>query len=249
MTGAALTYMLAAVAGLALGSYAVTAGLRMARGEQSATGRSRCDACGAGLTAIETLPLLSYLSLRGACRRCGAPIDRLHLVGEIGGLIVLVSAVWAASSPRAAAMTVMGLALIAAAAVDLRTFRLPNVLTLVVGICGLALAAERGASGLLVGAVAAALAGGLLTILRAVSRRPDGEVALGLGDVKLVAALALWLGAATPLMVAAASVLGLAAAPWLRGADRRMPFGPMIAASGWTLGVLVERGWWSPWPP
>jgi leader peptidase (prepilin peptidase)/N-methyltransferase len=224
----------------------VTAGLRLARGEQTTAGRSHCDACGAGLAALETLPVVSYISLRGGCRRCGARIDPLHLAGEFAGLLIVIAAVWAAPPVRALAVAAMGLALLAAAAIDLRARRLPDFLTSAVALCALALSATRGPASLAAGAVAAVLIAGVMLLVRAASRRRSGEVGLGLGDVKLMAALALWLGTATPLMVAAASALGLLAAPFWRGADRRIPFGPMIGVAGWTLGLLVERGW-SPW--
>jgi leader peptidase (prepilin peptidase)/N-methyltransferase len=235
-----------AVPGLALGSYAVTAGVRMSRGEGSSRGRSRCDACGAQLGLLQTVPIASYIGLRGACRHCGARIDPLHLVGEVGGAAIVVSAFAVAEPLRATALSALGLALLAASVVDGRIRRLPDILTGFAAVAALALAASDGVERALLGLAAAAIATAILSLLRWTGERTRGEAGLGWGDVKLIAALALWLGAATPMMVLVASVLGLIAAPWLRGPDRRLPFGPAIALAGWAVGLCLEAEW-TPW--
>ena len=47
--------------------------------------RSRCPACSMPLSARDTLPVLSFVLLRGRCRGCGSPIPAQHLLGEIAG--------------------------------------------------------------------------------------------------------------------------------------------------------------------
>jgi leader peptidase (prepilin peptidase)/N-methyltransferase len=90
---------------------------------------------------------------------------------------------------------------------------------------------------------AAALTAAILLPLRKVFVRRMGDPGLGLGDVKLVAALALWLGPATPTMAVLACVLGLAVAVWRRvPRGQAMALGPMIAVAGMTVGMLAERG-------
>jgi leader peptidase (prepilin peptidase)/N-methyltransferase len=75
------------------------------------------------------------------------------------------------------------------------------------------------------------------------ARRLDGEPGLGLGDAKLVAALALWLGSATAYMILLATLLGLTVAVLGRAGPRQpLAFGPMIAAAGWAVGVAKESG-------
>lgn len=240
---------LAGLAGLAVGSYATTAAMRWARGEDHVRGWSHCDACGDRLGLSRTVPLLSYVAQRGACAACRAPIPWLHPVGELVGAVIALGAVaLALSGPawRAAPLVALGLALLADAVIDLRLRRLPDALTAVVAIAGIVLAAGRGTSALAAGVLAAAISTGLLLIVRSLSARRTGDPGLGLGDVKLVAALALWLGAATALMVGLAAVLGLATAAATRGGDPRRPFGPALAVSGWGLGLALELGW-TPW--
>lgn len=240
-----LPAVMAAVAGAAVGSGVGTAALRATRGVDFVWGRSRCDGCGRTLGALQTLPMVSFAVARGACPACGARIDPVHPVAEAAGALagaalVLGAAAW----PAAMAMGVMGAVLLASAVIDWRTRRLPDLLTVMVAVAGAYLAALRGPEALMAGSVAAAVAGAVLLAVRHVLSRARGRQALGLGDVKLVCALALWLGVQTPLMVAAASILALGAWAIRPPADGRIPFGPMIAAAGWTIGFAMEVGLW-----
>jgi leader peptidase (prepilin peptidase) / N-methyltransferase len=237
------TLLLAGASGLALGSYAVTTGLRLAMPGTAHGVRSRCDTCGETLDFASTVPVASYVWLRGACSHCGSQIDPIHLGGEVAGALVLLSAPWEQSIQRALIISAIGLLLIAAAASDLKSLRLPDPVTLSVATGSLLLAVLAGPEQLLKGVCAAGLVGLSLWIVRALSRRAASSHGLGFGDVKLAAALALWLGAATPLMILVSSLLGLAAAPFLRDGRGRLPFGPMIAIAGWSIGIAAERGW------
>jgi len=244
MTPTATTLGLAGVAGLALGSFAVTAGVRLSRGESPFIGRSHCDACGRTLGFAQTVPLLSYAGLRGACAGCRARIDPVHFAGELAGAGVIAASLFAGDALRSLLLAGLGLGLIAASAVDAKVRRLPDVLTVPIAALGLALAALQGWSALFAGGVAAAVAAALLLALRGVSRRLRGDPGLGLGDVKLVAALALWLGTATPWLVAGASLAGLGLMAVARPADGRLPFGPSLALAAWVVGIAREAGAW-----
>lgn len=241
-----LALALAGLSGLALGSYSVTAGLRFCRAETSSVGRSHCDTCGVSLGFAQTVPVVSYLGLRGTCAHCGDPIDPAHLVGEIGGALVLVTAFWVAPPTRAVLMAILGLALVAAATVDAKTKRLPDVFTLIAGAASIGLSLMDGAGKVEAGLIAAGIASSILMLLRWITQATRRDPGLGLGDVKLIAALALWLGPATPAMVVVAAVIGLISVPFARGTDGRLPFGPMIALAAWTVGVANEWGW-RPW--
>jgi leader peptidase (prepilin peptidase)/N-methyltransferase len=229
--------------GLVMGSYAVTAGIRHSRGEQSALGRSHCDHCAQILHSAHTVPVFSYVGLRGHCHACKGRIDPAHLIGECAAGLAFASAAMATTLPRAMLIGVLSLALIAASAVDLKVRRLPNNLTLVIaGLCT-ALATTHSINDLQIGLIAAAVMGLLLGALRWLSLRL-GKDGLGLGDVKLIAALAIWLGAATPWMIALSAVLGLLAILVIRPIDGRIAFGPAIALAAFAIGILSEAGAW-----
>jgi len=243
-----MTTMLLLSAGLPIGavvgSYASTAALRAGRGEQAWVGRSRCDGCQRVLGFSETLPVLSFLLRGGACRACAAPIDRIHPVGEILGVAVVALAFLAAAPMRAALLSVIGLVLLGSALIDARTRRLPDVLTGATAIAGAILAWTRSPFDLALGLIAAVVAFGLLQVVRLAFRARRGHDGLGFGDVKLIAALCLWLGPAMAWAVVAAGLIGLAAMAVVRPHDGRMPFGPAIALGAWSVGLCLEAGLW-----
>lgn len=228
--------------GAVVGSFAATAGLRWARGEQALTGRSSCDACATPLGFASTIPIVSFVRLGGACARCRAPINRGHLVGEVLGAGVALGSVAVLPIGPALAVAALGLVLIAAGCADVVSRRLPDLASLAVAILGLGLALHRGSIAALTGLAAAAVTGGALLLLRRSFAARRGDPGLGLGDVKLAAALALWLGAATPWAIALAGLLGLAQIRLMKTADDRIAFGPALAAGGWAVGLALQAG-------
>lgn len=245
MTPAVAALIVAGLAGLALGSFSVTTAVRYEHVGPSRPARSRCDHCAAPLGFARTVPLVSYLRQRGVCHACGGPIDPVHLAGEVAGCAVLVSAMFVEDPRRALLLAVLGLILIASAAIDWRTQRLPDRLTLAMAGLSAALAWTVSPSRLLEGVVAASLTVAILLGLRAMRGAFAADPGLGLGDVKLFSALALWLGAATPWAVALAAVFGIVLGRFSKDQDGRIPFGPAIALGAWCVGVASEV---SPWP-
>jgi len=231
--------------GAVIGSYAATLAVRAGEGRGACFGRSRCDHCGVALGFADTAPVVSYFARGGACAHCGGRIDALHPVGEILGGLVLVSAIWAGVDlVEAALLGALGLTLTALSLIDCRTLRLPDALTVAAAVLGAVLAWRRSPEDLWIGAAAATATALILTLLRATLRRRLGREALGQGDVKLIAALALWLGLNTSWAVVAAALAGLAGLAWLKPKDGRIPFGPAIAAGGWCVGLWTEVSTW-----
>lgn len=238
----AFNLALGAGLGAVIGSYATTVALRASATSAPHGPRSRCDGCDRVLGWRETLPVVSYVALRGRCRACGDAISPFHPVGETVGLVTGLVLALLIRDIRLIPLAAIAAALLAAAVFDARTRLLPDLSTLIVAVCGagLAFARDRLAEGL----GAAAIAALVLLGARAVARTRDGAPGLGLGDVKLVGALALWLGLATPWMVFLAAVIGLAVTALRRPGDGKIAFGPMIAASGLCVGLLVEANLW-----
>ena len=142
----------------------------------------------------------------------------------------------------AAACALLALTLVCAGTADLAVRRLPDAATAVVAALAIGLAAAQGGWALAEGAVAAAAMLAALTGVKLAFARA-GKAALGWGDVKLAAALALWLGAAAPWGMALAGLLGLVQVALLKPADGRIAFGPALAAGFWIVGLAVEAGW------
>jgi len=79
----ALAIVFAAVGGLIAGSFLNVDAYRLPRGESFGRSRSRCPYCGTQLRAIDNVPLVSWLALRGRCHHCGAPISARYPLVEL----------------------------------------------------------------------------------------------------------------------------------------------------------------------
>ncbi len=238
--------LLGLLLGLAAGSFLATLVLRAPAG-LPVTGRSRCDVCLTPLGPRDLVPLLSFLAARGRCRHCSARIHPLHPALEaLAGLLGALS-LGLLGLPLGLAGALLGWILLALAALDLRHHWLPDWLTLPLLAAGLATALLLAPAALPHRLAAAALAGGTFWLVRVTAGRLLGREALGLGDVKLAAALGAWLSPALlpPLLLLAASA-GLAFALAVRG--RRggpfpvVPFGAFLAAAAWPLWLLAAAG-------
>ena len=76
--------------GAVLGSFIHVVVVRSLAGQSWLTGRSRCDNCHYQLSWYDNVPLLSYLCLRGKCRKCRRPIGSLHFWAEVMMGLVMV---------------------------------------------------------------------------------------------------------------------------------------------------------------
>jgi leader peptidase (prepilin peptidase)/N-methyltransferase len=213
--------------------------------------RSACPSCLAPIRALENLPVLSWLWLRGRCAACGAPISLRYPLVELGTALLSAAVAWRFGfGPAAAAGLVVTWFLVALAAIDLDTQLLPDDLTLPLLWLGLAASLWTpavGASGLSASlpvdtrsSVEGAIAGYLsLWSVYQLFRLVTGKEGMGFGDFKLLAALGAWLGwqMLLPIVLFAALVgatVGIVLI-LVRGRERHLPmaFGPYLAAAGW----------------
>jgi leader peptidase (prepilin peptidase)/N-methyltransferase len=103
-----LAVLIAAVAGLLVGSFLGTLVLRPPKGLPVVTGRSACPECGHQLTAIELIPLMSWAIQRRRCRACGRPIPAFYPAMEFAGAAVAAAAVAFVPWPVSAAACLGG---------------------------------------------------------------------------------------------------------------------------------------------
>ncbi|MDI3317281.1 MAG: prepilin peptidase [Bacillota bacterium] len=235
--------LLAALVGLAAGSFLNTVIDRWIRGESLLRPPSHCESCGRRLEPWELVPLASWLALRGRCRSCGAAIGWQAPAVE-AGTALLFAAVTATG--RGWAETLLGLGLVAllvvATGVDLRVRLIPDAANGLAAGWALAIGFLARGGGFWPHLAAAAGAGLLFALI---GRLSGGG--LGGGDVKLAAVLGLFLGPApAALAFFAAAVLGGGVAGFLLVTGRRsrrdeLPFGPFLAA-----GALVAWFWAGP---
>jgi leader peptidase (prepilin peptidase)/N-methyltransferase len=227
--------------GLAVGSFATAVAYRLPRGIAFGLERSQCPSCDARIGARDNIPVVSWLLLRGRARCCGAPISPRYPLTEmtVGVLYAATVIVYR----HDAAEAVIGLVFVAMLAIitltDLDQRIIPNKVLIAASVICLAIAIPTDPGGVPERLIAAAAAGGVFFLI--VLAYPRG---MGLGDVKLVATMGLFLGrAVAPAILAgllAGSVIGLALIA-MRGAEARkmtIPFGPFLALGG-IVGLLA----------
>ena len=201
--------------------------------------RSRCGACGHKIPWYENVPLLSWLVLRARCSACKAPISVRYPLVEAATGVLFALAAWK-FGPHPATLAwcaALGL-LVAMALIDFDTQYLPDDLTyplLWIGLVAAALGWTIPLSTAVWGAVAGYLPLWLIATLFALVTKRQG---MGGGDLKLLAALGVWLGwqAVLPIILLA-SVVGLCVIVPSKllgqhAQHRQYPFGPFLAGGG-----------------
>jgi leader peptidase (prepilin peptidase)/N-methyltransferase len=202
--------------------------------------RSTCPHCGHQIRAVENIPVLSYLWLRGKCASCRHPISFRYPVVEL--LTAVVSVVTAAHfgvTITTLAALLLVWALIALAFIDYDHQILPDAITLPFLWLGL-LVNSFGLITDLHSAVIGAIGGYLsLWIIYQIFRLVTGKEGMGFGDFKLVALLGAWFGwQLLPLTILLAAfsgavIGGIYLMVSKNGRDHPIPFGPFLCIAGW----------------
>jgi len=201
---------------------------------------SHCPHCGHKITALENIPLVSYVALGGKCSQCGNAISLQYpAVEATSGLLSLVIAWHFGFSWQALAALLLTWALIALSVIDLKSKLLPDIITLTFLWLGLILS-MLGIFTDLQSSVLGAVAGYLsLWAVYQLFRLITGKEGMGYGDFKLLAMLGAWLGwQLLPVIILLSSLVGTlvgASLIILKHLDRNIPipFGPYLAVAGW----------------
>jgi leader peptidase (prepilin peptidase)/N-methyltransferase len=248
----ALPAFAAFVVGACIGSFLNVCIYRIPLNRSIVTPGSHCAACGAPIPWYHNLPVLSWLVLRGRALCCGTRIDARYAAVEfITGVLFL--SLWLCFPPvDAIVYAVMCSGLIAACLIDLDHFIIPDRFTLggcLVGFAASAVHPEimgedtalHGFSWSLASAIGGAL---VLLAIGWLGTLIFRKEAMGMGDVKFVAAICSFLGLTSLIWTITVSsligaVLGVGLILWQRGAwGTRIPYGPFLglAAIAWIFG-------------
>ena len=200
---------------------------------------SNCTACGHRITAMENIPVISYLLLRGKCSACKAPISvRYPLVELLTGALSALLIWHFGSGWTGLAALVFAWLLITMTFIDADTQFLPDDLTYPLLWAGL-LVNINGTFAPLQDAVIGAAAGYLaLWSVYWAYKLATGKEGMGYGDFKLLAALGAWLGwTMLPTIILLSSIVGAVVGIGLivfarHSRDKVIPFGPYLAAAG-----------------
>jgi len=204
------------------------------------TPRSRCPHCGHAITALENIPVISYLWLHGKCSACRQPISiRYPFVELLSAALAAVTAWHFGLNAAGIAAIALTWLLIALTFIDLDHLILPDVMVLPFLWIGLLLNISNVYTDLphaVIGAVAGYLS---LWLVFHVFKLITGKEGMGYGDFKLLALFGAWLGwQSLPLIILLSSFIGAIIGIGLivfRGRDRAqpLPFGPYLALAGW----------------
>jgi leader peptidase (prepilin peptidase)/N-methyltransferase len=231
----AAALLIAAIGGLIVGSFLNVVAWRLPRGGSLMRPGSRCPRCETPLRPYDNVPVLSWLLLRGRCRRCTEPISPRYPLVEAATAALYVGVVIARDD---ALGIVLGLLLVTALVpvtlIDLDHRLIPNVITLPAAlaavVAGLALDVDFVPEQLIAGAAAGAF------FLLAALAYPRG---MGMGDVKLAAVLGLYLGRAVAPAILIGLVTGVLVGALImarkgvaEGRKTAVPFGPFLALGG-----------------
>jgi leader peptidase (prepilin peptidase) / N-methyltransferase len=229
--------------GLAIGSFLNVVIVRVPEGRSLWHPRSACPGCSAQLAWHDNIPVLSFLWLRGRCRRCGIRISPRYPIVE--GVTAAALAFGPTGDFMVAAVLLATLVVVTA--IDLKHQLIPDVITLPGIVVGLAANLAIGHVSWLDSVIGIVMGGGLFLVIILVSRG-----GMGGGDMKLGAMLGAFLGwKALLFALFAAIVLGGVVAiavlvSGLRGRKDPIPFGPFLAAGGAMALFWGERiiNWW-----
>jgi leader peptidase (prepilin peptidase) / N-methyltransferase len=199
--------------------------------------RSACPSCGHQITAIENIPIISYLAIGGKCRGCRAPISaRYPLVEALTGIVSGLLA-WRFGMPAVAAI-VFAWAMISLTFIDFDTQLLPDDITLPLLWFGLLLNMFNTFTDLQSAVIGAILGYMALWSVYWGFKLVTGKEGMGYGDFKLLAAIGAWLGwAMLPLVIllsaGVGAVVGISLMLFAKHErDTPIPFGPYLAAAG-----------------
>lgn len=209
---------------------------------------SSCPNCGHKIRALENIPIISWLILKGLCSNCKQPISIRYPIIELAtGLLSLAVALHFGFSWQAGAALLLTWALIALTLIDFDHQLLPDSIVLPMLWLGLILSLFNiftDSHSAIIGAAAGYLS---LWIVFQLFRLITGKEGMGYGDFKLLGLFGAWFGWQSLVqIILLSSVVGAAVGISLilvRGRDRNIPipFGPYLAAAGWISLIWGEQ--------
>ncbi len=236
--------VVAGLAGLAVGSFLNVCSLRWPEDESVTRPRSRCPGCGNPIPWFDNIPVLSWLLLRGRCRRCGEAISVQYPIVEVAvgliwaGVVAQHGASWEALRGGTLLTILLGIAVS-----DARFYIIPNQFTVGGAFLGLALAPLAAGITIVQAAGGAAVGFVVLWAVAVLGKWAFKKEAMGGGDIKMMAMVGAFLGVqGVFLTIFLGALLGTVIfGPISLKTEKLVPFGIFLAA-----GAAVTYGWGDP---
>lgn len=240
-----LLHIFAFVLGAIVGSFLNVCIYRIPRGDSVIRPSSHCPACNQPISFFDNIPLISYLLLRGKCRRCHTHISfRYPLVEFLSAILSLGLFLKFGLSPHLFVYLILAWSLLAITFIDLDTRTIPDIITLpgiILGFFASFLILQVKYWQLVLGIL---LGGGILYMVAFLYYALTKKEGMGGGDIKLMAMIGAFLGYKSVLpVIFLASLIGtlvgiIIMIGWRKDRRYAIPFGPFLA-----LGTLMYILW------
>jgi len=201
--------------------------------------RSECPHCEHKITALESIPIISYLALKGRCSQCNTSISlRYPIMEALTGIISGFIAWHFGYGFITVTAFIFAWSMVALAFIDLDTQLLPDDITLPLLWTGLLINLDNGFTDISSAVIGAASGYLFLWLIYWCFKIATGKEGMGYGDFKLLAVIGAWFGwKVLPLVILLSSLVGavigvglIIAAKHKR--DTPIPFGPYLVGGG-----------------
>lgn len=189
-----LVTLVGGILGAMIGSFLNVCIYRWPNDQSVVRPRSRCGGCGEMIAWYDNVPIVSWLLLRGRCRRCGIKVSIQYPLVELG--TALIWAYMAATLPAWPAFrgAVFFTILLGIAMTDARQYIIPDEFSLGGLVIGLLFSLSDGATGVGQSVIGAVVGFSVLWAIGAAGTRVFKEDAMGGGDIKMMAMVGAFLG-------------------------------------------------------
>ena len=232
-------YLVIFAFGAVIGSFLNVCIFRIPEGQSIVTVPSHCMNCGYRLKWYDLIPIVSWLFLKGKCRKCGQPISVQYPLIEAanGFLWILIFRNFDLELIPSLLTALLGSALIVLSVIDARTMEIPEGITIFIAVLGL-IHMFSDLSWWWTYVIGLVCVSGVLLLIYLISRRR----AIGGGDIKLMAAAGLFLGwkkiiLAFFIACLVGTVIHLILMK-VQGKGRQLAMGPYLS-----LGILLSALW------
>ncbi len=248
--------LLTFILGLIVGSFMNVCIYRLPRGLSLIWPGSICPHCRSSIKAVDNIPLLSFLLLRGRCRSCGARIDwRYPLVELLNGVLWLAVVTKYDITLSTLAFLFFVSSMIIVTFIDLEHMIIPDIITIPGTIAGIVLSPliidpflRYKTLGIKISLAGAGTGFLLFFLIAHLGRWVFKKEAMGGGDIKLMAMIGAFTGIkgvflTTFLGSLLGSIVGIILILKRRGSDTIIPFGPYLAG-GAVISILFGEEIW-----
>lgn len=223
------------ITGLVLGSFYNVVGLRICKNESIVYPSSHCTNCNHKLKFYELIPVLSYIFLRGRCKKCKEKISVMYpLIELFTGILFALSFYSFGFSSETLLLIIISSLFVIIIVTDLNYYIIPDIILVVFGILILIYNfVFKGIGAMVTYLLYGALMFLFMFVLMKLGNAVFKEESLGGGDIKLMGVLGMTL---KPIMsffslsIGAFVALPISLYIYKTKKDKIIPFGPFIVA-------------------